>query len=254
MSKCYKKPFLTKVIAKIDFTAKYSLPLKGLTKEISDEILKLFPILEPRNVIAKQVKITSKGVLNEIHEKQVHLFFHGKSREKTLTITPDFLYIELMKYDTYEKLKNEFFKILDLLYEKENFSIRRFGLRYINNINLDEGSPLNWDGYINSKLLYHLKILKDNKIISRAFSNLIQQYDDGMMLNFQYGIYNKDFPSRVKEKIYILDFDAFYEGLIYKDDVKNNFSNAHSRIEKLFENVITDKLREKMGDVDEKGK
>ena len=44
MNKCYKKSFLTKVVARIDFTSKIDVPTKGLSKESSEKILKKFPI------------------------------------------------------------------------------------------------------------------------------------------------------------------------------------------------------------------
>lgn len=242
MSKCYNKPFLKKVIARIDFSANYSLPQKGLPKKISDEILKLFPIPEPREVIAKQVQISDQGT-KEIQNKQNHLFFHGKSREKTLCITPEFLYIEISRYETYDKMKDEFILILDKLNEKEEFSARRFGIRYINQILVNEESPLDWGKYINPNLLSFFDVPEDKTLLSRAFSNVVQQFDDSMLLNFQYGMHNPDFPSRIKQKLFILDFDAYFQGLFSKDEVKNCIDNAHERIEILYEKSITQDLR-----------
>lgn len=253
MSKCYRTPFLKKVIAKIDFSAKYNLPQKGLPKEISDEILRLFPIPESKETITKQIQLSNQET-KEIILKQNHLFFHGRSREKTLCITPEYLYIDIFKYETYEKMKNEFALIIDKLYEKEEFSIRRFGLRYINQIhfnNPEDNSFLEWEEYINSNLLSFFRVPKNKILLSRAFSNVVQQFDDSMLLNFQYGMHNPDFPSRIKQKLFILDFDAYLQGLINKEEIKNYVEVAHQRIEELFENSITQGLRKLMEEVED---
>jgi len=242
MSKCYKKPFLKKVIIKIEFTANYELPQKGLTKTISNEILKLFPIPEPKEILAKHVHISDGGI-EQIENKQNHLFFHGRSRDKTLCITPEFLYIEIINYETYDKLKEEFITIIDKLFEKENFSVKRFGLRYVNDVKSDNESPLDWGEYLNSDLLNMFNIPENKELLSRAFSNIVQQFDDSMLLNFQYGMHNPDFPSRIKQNMFILDFDAFYQGLISYGEVKEYIDVAHERIENLYERSIKPPLR-----------
>jgi len=245
MGNCYKQPYLQKVIAKVDFSAKYELPQKGLSKNVSDIILKLFPIPEPKEVIKKLVNISIQGT-SEVQAKQNHLFYHGKEREKTLCLTPDFLYVEIKKYDTYQKLKEDFYTIMDVLVSAEEFSVNRFGLRYINNILIDEENPLDWEKYLDSRLLNFFDVPLNKKYLSKAFSNVVQQFDDGMNLNFQYGMHNPDFPSRIKRKLFILDLDASYQGLYTCDEIKKSMDAAHEKIEDLFESVITDKLREKM--------
>jgi len=242
MSNCYKKPFLQKVIVRIDFTAKFQLTQKGLPKKVSDALLSIFPIPEPRKVLAKQVQISPAGTI-ENHEQQNHLFFHGKLRDKTLCITPDFLYIEITKYQTYEHLKEDFCAILDKLNEAEEFSVNRFGLRYINNIELNEDEPLNWERYINGEILHMFDVTGDRSHLSRVFSNIVQHFDDGMQLNYNYGMHNPDFPSKIKRKSFIMDLDAYFQGVLGKDDIKSGIDIAHERIEELFENSITDDLR-----------
>lgn len=245
MSNCYKHPYLNKVIARIDFTARIQLPQKGLTKKLSDEILKLFSIPEPREVLTKKVQLSLEGT-TESHEKQNHLFFHSSTREKLLCISPDFLYIEINRYSTYDILKQEFNIILDKLFEAEEFSANRFGLRFINNIDIAEDNPLQWENYINQALLYMFDATKNKSFLSRAFTNIVQQFDDGMLLNFNYGMHNPDFPTRIKRKLFILDYDASYQGVLSKDEIKSKIDIAHERIEQLFENSITDSLRTKM--------
>jgi uncharacterized protein (TIGR04255 family) len=245
MSNCYKKPHLQKVIVKLDFTAKLQITNRGLPKEVSDTVLKIFPIPEPKQIISKRVQISPEGTV-ENNENQNHLYFHGKLREKTLCIAPNFLFIEITKYDTFQRLKDEFCLILDKLNDAEEFSVNRFGLRYINNIDLNEEDPLNWANYLNETMLHMFDVTGNRTYLSRVFSNIVQHFDDGMQLNYNYGMHNPDFPSRIKRKVFILDFDASYQGVLIKDEVKALVDTAHDRIENLFERCITDNLRTKM--------
>lgn len=247
MSKCYKEPFLNKVIVKIDFTSNFNLPQKGLPKKISEEILKYFPIPEPREITAKHIHITNNGT-SEKENKQNQLFFHGRNREKTLCITSEYLYIEVTKYTKYEEFRDIFLTLLNQLSEKEDFSIKRLGLRYINQIKINTGSPFEWNEYLNPNLLNIFNVPETKDYLSRVFSNLVQQFDDGMLLNFQYGMHNPDFPSKIRQKLFVLDYDAYIQGLIGLDEIKTYIDSGHKKIEELFEKSITQDLRDLMGE------
>ena len=144
------------------------------------------------------------------------------------------------------KLKDEFILIVDKLSGKEDFSAKRFGLRYINRIVLNDNSFFNWDEYLNPELLSMFNVSENNNLLSRAFSNVVQQFNSGMLLNFQYGMHNPDFPSRIRQKLFILDYDAYFQGLISCDEVKDHIDLAHESIENLYEKSITQNLRELM--------
>jgi len=119
------------------------------------------------------------------------------------------LSVDYLKYESFNKLKGDLFQYS---IQWRNFfpisEIERLGLRYVNNINLDEINPLNWKKYINSNLTSSLKFVKDRNLISRAFHNLELKYED-MNIRFQYGLHNPDYPSIIKEKEFILDYDAY---------------------------------------------
>ena len=250
MNKCYKKSFLTKVVARIDFTSKIDVPTKGLSKESSEKILKKFPIQEPKEVITRQVQISNAG-MKETSDTQSHLIYHGKKRDKSLYISPDFAYLEIIKYSTFDLLKEDFNLMLDVLAKETDYSIKRFGLRYINQIDLDEHNPFEWADYINNDLLSAFNIVTDQNRISRIFSNIVQNYDNDMLINFQYGMHNPDYPSIIKKKLYILDFDASIDGVMENEFVQNELDIAHTQIESLFEKSIKQKLRDQMGDINE---
>lgn len=250
MSKCYKKPFLKKVIARIDFTSKIDVPTKGLGKKSSEKILKQFPILEPKEVITKKVLLSETGT-KETTNTQNHLIYHGKKRDKSLCISPECAYLEILKYSTSNLLKQDFNLLLEILSNETDFSVKRFGLRFINQIEPGDQDPFSWDKYINKNLLAAFDIAEEKDRISRIFSNIVQNYDNNMLINLQYGMHNPDYPSKIKKKLYILDFDASIEGVMEKEFIQAEFDIAHTRIENLFEKSITQGLRNLMEEVNE---
>ena len=58
------------------------------------------------------------------------------------------------------------------------------------------------------------------------------------------------FPAPIKKKLFILDTDAYTQGLIEMSDIPAKLEKFHEAIGNLFEQVITNGLREKMGVID----
>jgi len=250
----YSKNYLTHVIIKVDFNN--ILPIDdNLPKEILDVAQKTFPLLEPIQVARSKVEISADAV-NVIKEGQgIDWRFYGVNKEKTFVIAREGLHrekttitIDHSKYESFDSLKDEFFTILNKFFEiYPDTQIGRVGLRYINNINIDESRPLSWVKYINPPLLSNLKFVDDKKSISRVFSNLEMKYDD-MSIKFQYGMHNPDYPSPIRKKIFILDYDVYYSGICDKSDVSDMIDKYHDRIISLYESSIKDGLRDKMNE------
>jgi len=245
----YKKNFLTLVIVRIDFAS----PIGDLNKKISAKFdkkaLKLFPIKEDaHNIVETTLKLTKNG--SKIAEEKVNKLwiFHDRKKEKKLELSPTHLDIVLEKYSKYEELKETFIKIVDVLIDEvEDIIIKRFGLRYINEISINDKTELtNWGKYLNENLLSIFKIPGNKDQILRVVHNLIIKYDI-FSLVFRYGMFNPDFPAEIKKKIFVLDYDAYYEGLLDSKDIPKYLDSFHKKINILFEKNITDELRKKMG-------
>ena len=57
--------------------------------------------------------------------------------------------VEYSKFDNFEKFNEDFFGIVGVLFKSyKDVQVNRIGLRYINNINLDEQNPTDWNGYL----------------------------------------------------------------------------------------------------------
>ena len=106
---------------------------------------------------------------------------------------------------------------------------------------------LDWRNYLNTKLYSALSIptAKEQKSISRAFSNLEFNYGNCQLI-LKYGMYNPDYPSPIKRKVFIIDIDAHKHDIIPNDNVMPLLGEFHSKISTLFEKNIKDGLRRTM--------
>jgi len=59
-------------------------------------------------------------------------------------------------------------------------------------------------------------------------------------------MHNPDFPAPIKKKIFILDYDAYYDGFVERTEVETRLTLFHDKIQDLFEWSIQPKLREIM--------
>jgi len=246
MSK-YRRNFIRSAIIKLDFYD--NLPLnKELPQSLIESALKNYPIFEPKPFIHKKYDFSNGGMKEAETSEGTAWIFHGKNREKSLTIEQASIGANYSRYSSFNELKSEFFSVLDKINELyPEVRINRSGLRYINSIELDEKNPINWSKYLNSNLLSIFRIPEDKKIISRAFHNLELKYDD-MSIRFQYGMHNPDYPSIIRKKVFILDFDAYISAEHNINEVPANIDRYHDKIEQLFENSIKDGLRAKMNE------
>ena len=241
----YSKPFLKEVILRVDFAA----PQKAFTKTLPDKVanaaLLHFPIAEPVQALAQELQITPREVKQKRSEF-TEWNFHGREREKRLAISPLFIFTTHGSYRTYEELKQEFLAVMEVLFaEFPDLRASRMGLRYINNIDIEDTDPLKWDRYIDASLLCLFSRFHDPDHLTRLFHIVEFKYDD-LQVKLQFGLPNPDFPAVIRKPIFILDVDGYVQGLQDLADIKVNVDHAHAQVQRLFEQSITDDLRELM--------
>ena len=66
---------------------------------------------------------------------------------------------------------------------------------------------------------------------------------DEIKLRMQTGIYNPDYPAKIKKLDFILDLDAFIDTPHVVTDVEGFFDDIHEKIQEKFESCITDEMR-----------
>jgi uncharacterized protein (TIGR04255 family) len=247
----YKKDFLVKVIARVDFdTPLLSIQKNGPTKEIYEIVKTRFPITEEKKVIGRELLI-SKFDTQEKTKESKEWHYYGKKREKKLVISPEFVFVEYLKYEYFEILYEDIKSVLDVLFLNfPSLEVKRMGLRYIDKIDIQVDSLSDWDKYVIPELNSAISITEDKSAISRSFHVMELNYGEDK-LRFQFGMFNPDHPSPIKRKDFTLDFDMYTTKLLHKQEIFTKIEYFHKKLSDYFENVITDKLREIMEPLDE---
>jgi uncharacterized protein (TIGR04255 family) len=243
---CYQKAFLNEVIARLDFVA----PLEGFENSFPSKLANVisthFPISEPTETIAQELQLTADALHHrETRFKQWNFF--GKEREKQVTIAAPFLYVSYKRYTTYEDMKANFSAVIDAMKKvSPDAKVGRFGLRYINNIEIsDLSTPTSWDEYISKPLLETIPFFKTPSQLTRLF-HIAELKIEELDVRFQFGMPNPDFPAIMKRPLFVLDFDAYVQTAHELNESIQHMEKAHTAIQSLFEDSITDKLRSKM--------
>jgi len=248
---CYKRNFLTEVIARLDLVSPIESLGDELPKRIAAESLRDFPISEPRPMKTRQVRISEREVESKLKEFTEWNFW-GREREKRLTLGPQTFLISYGRYQRYETLRTEFENIAKVFFE--NYSEaqpNRLGLRYINEIKLGDGDPLQWEDYISKELLGMFSFRAEGAEVARIFHNLELVYGaSDFNLRFQFGMHNPDYPAPIRQRVFVLDFDAYCEGLLETQIVPTLLDKYHVAIQSLFERSITEKTRNELNGIE----
>ena len=239
---CYRRNFLTEVIVRIDFVSPVKNIANDLPKNLSKSILKYFPIDEPKSAFMQEF-IVAPTELHTRKQEFTEWNFFGRNREKRFVITQNFFFIGYQKYENYEGLRNEFLEIAGEFFKTfDQAQPSRLGLRYINEIKLNKGDPIEWSEYISSELLGLFSYSVEGAESNRIFHNIEFIIDD-FSLRFQFGIHNPDYPAPIRQKIFVLDYDAYFKGPIETPDIPRLLDKYHKGIQNIFESNITGKLK-----------
>jgi len=120
--------------------------------------------------------------------------------------------------------------------------VSRIGLRYINQITVEEASPLDWARYICSDLLAGIRFAPNKSALSRAMGLLEFNFGDSFM-RLQYGMPNPDFPAAIRQKLFVLDYDHYTTGVMSLSDATNHVEVFNKMIYAHFDASITDELK-----------
>lgn len=241
----YKKTFLKEVILRVDFQSPVSEFSEKLPSKLSKAIIKNFPVLEPQTLPVQEIQFTQSGVATNTRQEKQWAYF-GLSREKSLVIAKNYFYITTQAYDTFEKLCDEFFPVIDQISQiDQEIIISRLGLRYINLLELDKGDPLDWDGYIHPSLLGLVDFNSGKKNLTRAFHIAEYAYDD-INLKCQLGIANPDYPALIRKRQFVLDLDAYTSIAMDTKELNKKINNAHEFLQNFFESAVMEKTRKAM--------
>lgn len=246
-TRVYKKNFLTMVLARIDFASPQHELRKGATPKLLKALNKRFPIAEEK-MEAQKVNL-GPIVLTHHSSQEFKWYYYSKDKQQSVHVAEDTLWLNYSKYNQFDEFRDDFLKVTSALFgEHDDLQVKRFGLRYIDNITFPkEKVPTDWSKYLSPKLLGGFSLADDPKTIARSMAVLEFNYGDEMRMRFQYGMPNEDYPSPIKKKMFVLDYDAYIEQLIGQQEIQKCLDLFHMKIKSSFEEVITDGLRKVMG-------
>jgi len=247
----YKRNFITNVIFRIDYPKILNLSEKNPPSKFQDTIIKRFPQIKENRQSKIKTEIVKDSTFNINAESSVSWSFLNREKTIKTTIDSDYLIIEYFRYKNF----TEFFKtikyILDNFMKLYNIKIvNRLGLRYINQIKIDTGNPLDWDNLIAPSLFSVSKDFvkeSDRNSISRSM-HLLEINEEKNKLVFQYGMHNSEYPNPINRKEFILDYDCISKEEIEKVEIFNTIKIFNTIISKWFELSIMDGLRKEMED------
>jgi uncharacterized protein (TIGR04255 family) len=243
---CYEKPFLKSVIARIDFVAAIADLSNAVPPGLANKLTTQFPIAEPAEAVGIEFQLGPGPKHSERETRLKQWNFYGKDREKHLSLLSAFFTLEYRTYKTFEGAKEEFSFIVEAIRKEfPDAKAGRFGLRYINQIEIEGlALPAGWNEYIAPELLAAIAFFQFNSL-GRLMHLADMRYDD-LNIRFQFGMPNPDYPATIKRPLFVLDLDGYVRTAHELADSLQYFEQVHERIQELFEKSITDKLRERM--------
>lgn len=235
--------FLKQVILQLDFLGHIEL-----SKELIDELKHAV------HADFADFKVVEKVVVElalpmdpeKTHEKRSKGFsFKNPDTDDFMVLHSDSVIIDIKKYKSYAEFRNLVTKILNGI-QRDNPSskLSRLGFRYINQIIIDEGTPFEWDKKIKKSLTCGVEFV-DKSELSRLMG-LIELKKSNHSIRFHYGWFNSEYPNIIAKKEFLLDYDCYTKNEIEISSVLSQIDVFHNSIKKLFEDSISDELKNVM--------
>lgn len=251
----YRTNFLVSVTLRLDFPEIPALKAKqdpALSQQIADR----FPLVKPTQLaqISFAIGPGASGIQQQLTGWQWD-YRDREQRTKGLVLSANSLtlqYDKIANYTGFETLEDDFAYVFDRfmrLYRVEQFA--RVGLRYVNDVVIQDGDPLDWNDLISDQLVASVNAVKidDLDVLRSMHQFSARRRDINMVLN--YGILNPEYPNPVARRQFIIDCDCVLSGAVPPGDLLARLTDLNQLAEDVFENCIAQGLRDRMGVIDE---
>lgn len=206
------------------------------------------------------VNVDMKGIENNIESVTPQILrnnvknhmFYSENEEMKLNLTSNFISVTISKYDCWENFKAIFEKVIKAfceIYNIDNFN--RIGIRYVNafskeELKIDENEG--WNKYLNDSIVglsseYNVKVYSTN--IEIPFADNVK-----MRIIAGLGVKNRINNSKATP-VFIIDKDTYELGSFSENQIKQKLDNLHVHNSEIFEILIKDELRKKMGVIED---
>ena len=233
----YSKNYLNEVIFQIRFQPLLQLVTneKNAVVDFQNKVIDEFPGLKFEQGGKSNVGISNKEYITWVFTNVSGKYIRLNGEELILGYSGD-------AYSSFDDFLKDVKLSVDALKQYKIPQIESIGLRYINQIKVDEKN--NSGRYFNPNLHLINDTFDENELVqSINKTNLeIQDYE----FVFQFGQFNPDYPNISSKKDFVLDYDCI---LVDREPFENIFINLnkmHEIIYNRFENDIEEGLREKM--------
>lgn len=248
----YKRNFLDTVIYRIDF--KNFITDESVCSQIIEDCVKeKFPQKSMERMVQFgniNLQFDDDGKLkgdskNEVKSGIQRDFSNGSNK---ISISNQFVVFEIKTYTNFNEYSDVLFKMIKLLINNFQISTERIGIRYINifNNNSIKVRKNYFTKEVAAAVFTNIQAVDEDLYLVRDLH--LKEYKLGTLsFNFQYGTYNPQYPAPLKNNSFVMDFDG-YTNKCYNDadDIIDDIKTTHEYINKLFEKMISDHLREMM--------
>ncbi len=232
--------FLKDVILRLNFKDEIKFSpqvVDNIKRMVSDS----FPEFEPREQVS--IEMTIDNVQKTTKEKRAKAYYFHNNANSSITLEPNAIIIGIKNYNTYEEFRNLVQKVIQNLgTENSSAKTSRIGLRYINQIIINEGDPFEWTEFIKEPLTSSLDFIERRSELSRLMGVLELNRSD-YFLRFQYGWFNSEYPNPIAKKEFSLDYDCYSKNETELSSILGQVDIYHTAIKELYEHSILDGLR-----------
>lgn len=251
----YKNNQITEMLCQIRFSTilKINNESDESLSEFQEKIKEKFPNYQMINENVVNVEMSGgekdlESITPQILRNNIknHMFISNGGNER-INLTCNFISLSTNEYKCWEEFKADFIWVLDKfnqVYKTENFN--RVGIRYINafsksELNINEEDK--WSDYISEDIV-GLSSKYDVKVYN---SNIEIPFEDNSQMRIISGLGTKQNIDNNVLPVFIIDKDTYKLGNISKDNINATLESLHSHNSEIFEKLIKQELREKMG-------
>lgn len=235
-----RKSSLTKVIFRLDFQKEISFS-KEFIDELGSSIKDSYPELKTDERVLFSLTIESSGKTTKEKRDKIYRLTN-KDTGNTIVLEPDSLAVDLSTYSRFSDLQSLVGELIRKVGPQiGEMKLRRIGLRYINEIKMPEGHPLDWTEFINENLVSNLRFVEKRNDLSRAMT-VLEFAGEEFRMRFQYGLFNSEYPNPIAKREFVLDYDCYLQEEFLLSDVSNYVSRFHAEIMKTLRESVSDGL------------
>jgi uncharacterized protein (TIGR04255 family) len=242
----YATNHLEQVILRVDFE-----PIAALITQARPELSNRLAATHPTFAMIPVTQLNFQfGAVAGMNQQVIANNFQHRSEDgsSTIVFSHNFFSLEYVRYLNGTQLLGDLATFVEHLTQLHgNAAVTRVGLRYVNNIKLENGAAQDWDTLIAQPLIDSVKASLEPGVRVARSIHQAETFNDDVRLIFHYGFLNPDYPAEMVRREFLLDLDAVHVGQTQLANVHQCCAQLNAACEAKFEASIADGLRQLMG-------